>query len=616
MSAFDFWKGYKRAVTGVSLELTSFALLIGFFALYAIIFFILMMVIFVSSADLSNYLAFQFAGLIERGYLLPNREFLSAVDSAGASFRFAVSERNSIPELGASVAIIERTAVLSGIASLVSAAFFSYLTAHYLVNYQARKNDAEFIRGGRFVELGVLVPAIKRADENSTLMLGELPVLRSLLNRHFGFFGDTGTGKSQALLTAADWARGEGFKGFIVDKTGEFVQHLYDPNRDIILSPFDDRTHGWTPYNEGQELYDFERLAKSFIPTKNGGKDDHWPEASVTVLCWLFYRLFEQGRTEVDDLIDVLSMSHERVEADALGQERIVKIRGVNELLKGTLADIVVDPSSPEHAGSVLASIIPKIRSLFYLRGLEKRRQFSIRDWAGDDTQTGWIFIRVSDDQLDSVNPVVTAWIDTLIKTILSLPKSSTRVIAGFIDELQSFEKINSLGKSVFEGRKHGLRMFVGCASVNALHDIYGERTVKGFMSMLGTKVIYRTSEPDAAAWNSKLLLEEDVISEQQGISFGTNDNLSSSDRRERQALVTASEIAILPDLQAYVRFAGDWPTTLTKFTYREWPTNSESFVKRTLPAPVRVHKHKEDAQNEAEDRREDGSEPKLEPLI
>jgi type IV secretory pathway TraG/TraD family ATPase VirD4 len=130
--------------------------------------------------------------------------------------------------------------------------------------------------------------------------------------------------------------------------------------------------------------------------------------------------------------------------------------------------------------------------------------------------------------------------------------------------------------------------MLLGFASVNELQDIYGEKPVKSIMSMLGTKLVFRTSEPDAAEWNSKMLLEEDVMAEQQGISFGTNDNLNASDRRERQALVTASEIATIPDLTAFVRFAGDWPTSKTAFTYKAWPDVAVPFIPRSLPEMMR----------------------------
>ena len=589
MSTIDLWKGYRRATTGVSLKGSSIGLVVGFFFLFYIVSFAGIFSLLTPLYDFKNWTAYQIAGGMNAGYF-PSRETMTLHRQDGTQSSFVVSQRGGVSALIESKKDIETNAIYSSIGALPVALIGVYLLSVVLIRYQGRRSDSEFIRGGKFASAGELSAAIKRLKNDSSLMLGNIPMLRSLENRHMGFSGDTGTGKSQALLAVVSWAKAQGHKGVIVDKTGEFTQHLFDPKTDKILSPFDDRSLGWTPYNEGDDLFDFERLAKSFVPLIQGsaGGNEHWPEATLTVLSWLFYRLKEEGRTTIDDLVDVLTVAHEHVEKDALGEDQIIKIRGVNELLKGTLADMVIDPSSPEHAMSVIGTLVPKIRSFWYLRGLEKREQFSFRKWAADDSQKGWVFIRVTEDQMDSVNPVVTAWIDTLVKAVLSLPKSPDRVIWAMVDELQSFEKINALGKGVFEGRKHGLRMLLGFASVNELQEIYGEKSVKSIMSMLGTKLVFRTSEPDAAEWNSKMLLEEDVMSEQQGISFGTNDNLNASDRREKQALVTASEIATVPDLTAFVRFAGDWPTSKTVFKYKDWPDVATPFIPRAMPPMLR----------------------------
>ncbi|ERS88328.1 hypothetical protein Q672_10755 [Marinobacter sp. EVN1] len=591
MKALEIWKGYRRATTNVSLGGSSIALLISFFILFFVLSFTVLFYLQTSGPDFKNWGSYQLARVIDKGYLSVKKDQLAVYSESDQKGYFSVPEYTENSRLISSKNEVEKSAIWSVVFAVPFGAGLAYFTAVFLLAYQRKSSDSEYIRGGKFAEASALAEAIKRQEKASDLMLGTVPMIKDLENRHIGLLGDTGTGKSQVLFEIVDWAKNRrGAKGFIVDKTGEFVQHFYDPERDYILSPFDDRSEGWGLYNEGTDLYSFERLAKSFIPTisGDGGKNDHWPEASITVLSWLFQGLWEREEVTVDQLIDALSQATEKVETDLLGNEQIVKLRGVNELLGGTLADIVVDPSSPEHAGSVLASIIPKVRAFWYLRGLEQRRQFSIRKWASDDAEKGWVFIRVTDEQLDSVNPIITAWLDTLIKSVLSLPKSGTREIWGLVDELQSFDKINSLGKSVFEGRKHGLRMALGSASFSQLQEIYGEKSIKGILSMLGTKLIYRTSEPDAAEWSSRLLLEEDVVMEQQGMSFGTNDNLSASDQRKSQALVTPSEIMSLPDLSAFLRFGGDWPTSRVTFTYKEWPEISPYFIERTLPRVVR----------------------------
>ncbi len=474
----------------------------------------------------------------------------------------------------------------AGFSVLLTVLFFKYF-----IKILGSATNSKFIRGASIILDKQMVELIKRRDEITDYFISILPIPESKLRRHMGLFGDTGVGKSVSIMQLLDVFREKNEKAFIVDKSGEFIQHYYNPETDIILSPFDDRSAGWLPFYEAYDLQDFERLARSFIPTVNNDtQNDHWPEASVTVLTWLLFQLNnKKANPDIDDIISILTLQSEDVKENLLGDEVIVKTRKLNELLSGTLAELLIDPSSPEHTNGVIASITPKIRALYYLRGLEKRTPFSIRDWVNDDTKKGWVFVRVSEDQLDAVNPLITAWIDTFIKTVISLPKSQSRVVHCVIDELQSFDKINTLSKAVFEGRKHGLRMMLGFTSVMELIGKYGEHSIKAILSMLNTKVIFLTSEPDAAEWCAKVLGEEDVKLDNQTISAGTNDNISMGDNRTKQYVVMPAEVQMLPDLQAYVRFSGDWPITKIKNEWKDRPIVAEHFVKRTLPVPVRA---------------------------
>ncbi len=471
------------------------------------------------------------------------------------------------------------------------AVLLTFLFFKYFIKILGSATNSKFIRGASIILDKQMVELIKKRGEITDYFISILPIPESKLRRHMGLFGDTGVGKSVTIMQLLDVFREKNEKAFIVDKSGEFIQHYYNPETDIILSPFDDRSAGWLPFYEAYDLQDYERLAKSFIPTvNNDSQKDFWPEASLTVFSWFLYQLNNKiNKPNIDDIVSYLTERSEAVKENLLGDDVIVKERKLNDLLSGTLAEIFIDPSSPEFSNSVVGSLTPYIRSLYYLRGLENREAFSIRDWANDDTQKGWVFVRVSEDQLDAVNPVVTAWIDTFIKTVISLPKSQSRVIHGVIDELQSFGKINTLSKAVFEGRKHGLRMMLGFTSVMELISKYGEHSIKAILSMLNTKVIFLTSEPDAAEWCAKVLGEEDVKLDNQTISAGTNDNISMGDNRTKQYVVMPAEVQMLPDLQAYVRFSGDWPITKIKNEWKDRPIVAEHYVKRILPNPVRA---------------------------
>jgi type IV secretory pathway TraG/TraD family ATPase VirD4 len=371
------------------------------------------------------------------------------------------------------------------------------------------------------------------------------------------------------------------------------MTHFYNPETDYILGPFDDRSRNWTPYLEGVDEVDTERTSRSFIPTASTGKDgDHWPESAVTVLSTLIYQVAHQVgfRGDIDELLIALIQSKKVVEKDLLGRDTIVIKRKLYELLKGTLASASVDPDASEHASSVISTITPKIRSMRFLRGLEDREKFSIRDWIKNKGDKGWLFIRVNEDQFDSVKPLVSAWIDTAIKSMLSTDKTETIELIGLVDELQSIDKINTLSKAVSEGRKFGLFMMLGFTSVNELFAVYGKDVATSMLSQCGTKLLFMTSSPEGQKWNAEVLGTEEVLQEDRNQSLGDRESQGFSERRDTQRLVVMpSEVASLPPLTAYVKFSGDWPGAKVKLEYKKWPVVATPTVLRKLPPPLMV---------------------------
>lgn len=502
--------------------------------------------------------------------------------------KFNVSDYQSIQALRASFSAFQEFHYRYFYVLILFSLFLSVGIVRMFSKYRYSKFNEKFIRGSQLVDDKKLIRILKKEGGLSSHSIGSIPLPNNYAKKHMGLYGDTGVGKSQQLLSFLFSIRDQDKKVVILDKSGEFIQHLYDPEKDVILSPFDERSHNWTPFLEGSELFDFERLSRSFIPTSTGQKDDHWPEASVTVLSWLLYRLYQSDKGEnIDDIFNKLIETRNEVIEDELGQERIVKVRGLNELLEGTLAELVIDPESPEHAASVIASIVPKIRALWYLRGLEEKPDFSFREWASNDEDTRWVFIKASEDELDAIGVLVSAWIDTVIKTVISLPKSADRDIKVLIDELQSLDKINTLEKGVFEMRKYGGQLILGFTSPNALYDIYGQHKAQAMLSSLPIKLIYRTSEPTAAKWNANVLGEAEKMISRKTTSVDVSRSDSETEMREKEFIVSPSEIQNIPDLNAYLKLGGGYPSCKVTYKYIEYPVINAVSVKRDIPASL-----------------------------
>ena len=599
----DDYKGFKRFTNELSKKGAAFAnRLWVFFAVFVITFALVFSLVgdkrHINNAGVS--IVSQLLVEVNKGNMS-----LGYLDATGRKTRFNAQHYGQLSELKTARLHTTKMAFVSLGCALLFAAVSTLLFVRFFSSkYGLKKSKKIRLRGAEFLEAEDFAQVIEKEGLGSPYPLGNIPWLNEKVARHLYLSGDTGVGKSQALMDILQVVRGRGEKAILLDKNGELLSHFYDPETDFILGSFDKRSENWTPFLEGMEEVDFERMAKSFIPVNStGSKDDHWPEASVTVFSALLYQVSrgEEFTGSIDDILTKLLESTKTVETNLLGHEREVVKRGLTELINGTLASLVVDNNSPEHASSVIASIVPKIRALRYLRGLENNRDFSIRDWIKNDDQKGWLFIRVSEEEMDAAGPLVTAWFDTVIKAVLSLPPSKDRLIWNVIDELQSLGKINSLKTALNEGRKHGLRNILGFTSANELMSIYGEHSAKAMLSQCNTKLVFQTDEPTAAKWNAELLGMEEVVTENESLNFGKNDSQGMSEQRTDKYLIMPSEVQRLPAFTAYLKFSGDYPVTQIKTTYTDREVIAETSAPRKIPPPL-VVEQKVILPNEVED--------------
>lgn len=585
----DEVKGFARLKFEVAEKFNALGLRVSIFFLLFMLFFSLVVFSFSSRRDFNNAAAYAVGYLAVSTYR-PEAVFYyttpngSRVPFAAGAYREQEMPRQSIEKF-------KRVAYLGGAGAALMAGAITFYFIRLFSAYQSNnRNKKIHIRGAKIVSAEDLEDLVQERRDVTPFKVAGITIPDSLLMKHISFSGDTGQGKSQAIMAMLEAFRQAGKKAFILDKNGEMMTHFYNPDTDYVLGPFDDRSMNWTPYLEGIEEVDTERISRSFIPSTNLGKDDHWPESAVTVLSTLMYQVAHQVgfKGDIDELLISLIESKKVVEKDLLGRDTIVVKRKLYELLSGTLASASVDPDAAEHASSVIATITPKIRSMRFLRGLEKRQKFSIRDWVKNKDDKGWLFIRVNEDEFDAVKPLVSAWIDTAIKTMLSTTKTETIELVGLVDELQSIDKINTLAKAVNEGRKFGLFMMLGFTAVHELYELYGRDRATAMLSQCGTKLLFMTSNPEGQKYNAELLGKEEAVTEQGSMTYGDRESRGANEHRDSQRfIVMPSEVASLAPLTAYLKFSGDWPVAKVKIAYKNWPVVAPPTLPRILPAPL-----------------------------
>jgi type IV secretory pathway TraG/TraD family ATPase VirD4 len=137
------------------------------------------------------------------------------------------------------------------------------------------------------------------------------------------------------------------------------------------------------------------------------------------------------------------------------------------------------------------------------------------------------------------------------------------------IDEFASLHKQEAFSKALAEMRKYGGCIAVGLQNIPQLQELYGHTETKSLTSLFNTKVIFRNANPETAKHMSQMLGEQEVKETMEGISYGAHqmrDGVSLNEHKQFKPVVSANDIMILNDLEAYLKLPGNLPVTKIKF--------------------------------------------------
>jgi len=606
------YKTQKKTINNTSILFSYLIGNLGTFLLFYLISFGLMVGFLANSNDFYNIYAYIFEVRLSIGgepsskvMFLDNNMNPIAID------RNQIETSNIVSE---SLSHLKAVLIFSGCISLILGCLFTLIVNRLLSLGFGR--DSKFIRGGVLVEPAEMAKTTKaiiarerKSDWNARkpgtphLDIGGIKIPYSFERTHISISGDTGAMKSRQIKYIIDTLVERDAKAVIYDPAGEFTEEYFREGYDIMLNPFDNRCPHWSIFNESKSLIDFERAAQSFFPDTKDEKGQHWIEAGRLVFAWALYLLYKRSPNipTSEDIIELFTAFDEEEVTDKNGNTKTIEVRRLEKHLQGTLAEPEINSKSPQHASDVLATIIPKIKAIYFLEELHDRPTFSIKDWVKDDSDRRRVFIRANQGEIGVIKPLITAWFDIYIQAMLSLNRSDDRESWLMVDEAQSLHRIQSLQDGIFQGRKHGLTVCLGYASLNRCGELYGEKAFKQMVSMCGINSIYRIKEPSAAKWSAEMLTEREVIEEMDSISISDNHNQTgSSEQRKSYKLATPSEIQLLNEGELYLVLKGDMPVTKLKLKYKHRPIVSEGFIQREAAFNTVKVKYDELSQDDA----------------
>jgi len=443
------------------------------------------------------------------------------------------------------------------------------------------------LRGSAFLTAKALKKHLRKSDKASDIVIAKTPLLKDAEMQHILLSGTTGTGKSLYILELMDNIRRRGERAIVYDIAGTFVQHFYREKKDIILNPFDKACPVWNIWQDGEDLADFEAMAASLMPLHLSGNDPFWINSARTIFSTLAEKLRQMNTPYTRSLLQPMFSSD-------LGH--------INQLLKGTVAETLVNPSVEKMALSIKSTLSTYCKALLYLKAEGQEPLFSIKKWIRQEKQDGWIFITSSAEKMEALKPLISVWLDTAARAILSLEPSRERRIWLLIDELASLHKLPSLSLLLSQGRKYGLCAASAFQDIHQIRTIYGMDEAQALLAMYNTHILFRTKCPHTAQWMSHLTGQRESIEQREGFSYGANtvrDGVSIQSERRQEPLILPTEFLRLNDKEAYMVLPGDEPISKITLKFRQRKILSASRVLtviKTLPAETEAPSKKTDA--------------------
>lgn len=450
----------------------------------------------------------------------------------------------------------------------------------------------KFIRGGEIVSSNQLKKIVKKFNFLKNLRSFKLNFLSSKKYSiasipfpndgeflHTIILGSTGTGKTNAILDLLDQIRKNGDRAIIYDKMGSYTANYYQPQKDIILNPLDQRSKAWSFYNEIRRESDYDYIASALIPEKKDSSGPFWTDSARRVFSVFAQKLKNQLKENPSNknFLQLLLKSNFKILAD---------------FLSSTSATSLINVESEKTSLSILAILSAYLSSLKYLKDDNSHENFSIRNWIELENNDSFLFISSRSDQHDSLQPLISTWIDIAVKALLSLDqnnytKADKRRVWIILDEIGSLQQMPSLLDGLAQSRQFGGAFILSLHSISQLKSIYGKDKTDTITSLCRNKLFFAGADDETAEYCSQNLGHQEIEEVKEGISYGANeirDGVSLNNYKSHKRIIISSQIMYMKSLQAYLKFAGNFPISKIDFKIKNRAKIAERFIDNISP--------------------------------
>ena len=249
----------------------------------------------------------------------------------------------------------------------------------------------------------------------------------------------------------------------------------------------------------------------------------------------------------------------------------------VAKLVHETLAQSIIDPTSPKTAASVMFVLAANFNCLKLIDGDET--SFPIKRWVQDPCQDSMLFITSKESFRAELAPLQTVWFEIAIQGLLDTKQKHNTWFV--MDELPNMNGIPSLAKALSVARSYGGCFVLGLQNIAQMKKVYGHNVTQDISSECNTRCFFKTNDPDTAKWIAQNIGDAEVREFQEGISYGAHlmrDGINLNSAERIKSLLIPSEVLNLERMHLVLKMA-DFPAVRTKIRYKERREISQSFV-------------------------------------
>ena len=428
--------------------------------------------------------------------------------------------------------------------------------AWYLYQLGGNQVDHDVIEGVQLVSPAVYKKTLGK--QASDIQLGNVPWVKNAEVQHLLLSGDTGGGKSQLLSQLLEQIRQRGDIAIIYDPKLDFVRDFYDADKDVLLSPFDKRSHQWDVWSDIKTKIDAATFSHALI--KENGDDPFWSNASRRLLQSALSTGKRDGLTFKATLDRLMTSDVEALKVWLAGTESSA------------------DFSNEKTAASILSEFKNHGASLQYLP-IVMESGLSLKQWLDERLSLkdgGWLFLPVPASVKSIGEPIAAAQIELLANHILSQSTNAHRRIWFIVDELPSLPKLPALEGLLSMGRGYGVAAVLVLQNFSQLKKVYGTEGAHAMAGLCSSLISLRVSDTQTAQYVSlrfgKQLRRE--MYQNQSSSRGKTNSISQgqSESINERAAVSETKISKLPDLEAVFAAKGIANPVAVKVTYKQRP--------------------------------------------